>query len=135
MCILFSFFSFLFFSVHLIIANVYDNRFLQCFVKYGILFALVFVLQKSYWTSDSESNAISVERRRVQIKSSILPNTVEYILINASMSEMGMTARTIDKAYQSLRLEHKPLFFSMRRLNTYNSDQIYLIFSCIPAWH
>ena len=27
--------------------------------------------------SDSESNAISVERRRVQIKSSILPNTVE----------------------------------------------------------
>ena len=43
----------------------------------GILFARVFVLQKSNWTSDSESNAISVERRRVQIKTSILPNTVE----------------------------------------------------------
>ena len=47
------------------------------FCKIRDLFARVFVLQKSYWTSDSESNAISVERRRVQIKSNILPNTVE----------------------------------------------------------
>ena len=62
---------------------------------------------------------------------------LSYILINASMSEMGLTARTIAKAYQSLRLGHKPLiYFSMRRLNTYKSDQIYImIFSCRPAWH
>ena len=34
---------------------------------------------------------------------------LSYILINKSMSEMGLTARTIAKAYQSLRLGHKPL--------------------------
>ena len=34
------------------------------------------------------------------------------------MSEIGLTARVIAKAYQSLRLEHTPLiYFSMRRLN------------------
>ena len=54
------------------------NLFLKCFVKYVILFARVFVLQKPYWTSDSESSTVSAERRRVQIKSSILPNTVEW---------------------------------------------------------
>ena len=55
---------------------------------------------------------------------------LSYILINASMSEMGLTASTIAKAYQSLCLQHKPLiyfsmrhkpliYFSMLRLNTY----------------
>ena len=49
---------------------------LQCLVKYWILFALVFVLQKPYWTSD-----VSAERRLVQIKSRILQNTVELLFV------------------------------------------------------
>ena len=49
------------------------------------------------------------------------------------MSEMGLTARTIAKAYQSLRFGHKPLIhFSMRRLNTYNNNQIYIL---VFSWH
>ena len=54
-----------------------NNRLFYRVIKIPNLFARVSVLQKAYWTSDSESNAISVGRRRVQIKSSILPNTVE----------------------------------------------------------
>ena len=50
---------------------------LQCLVKYWILFALVFILQKPYWTHCRSSNTVSVEWRLVQIKSRILQNTVE----------------------------------------------------------
>ena len=86
-------------------------------------------------TSLRSTEIVLDERKRVQCD--ICRTNTSGILINASMSEIGLTARTIANPYQSLRLEHKPLIcFSMRRLKTYKSVHIdLLIFSCRPAWH
>ena len=62
-----------------------------------------------------------LQKFNFELKSSFTSKTVWRL--SKQMSEMGLTARTIAKAYQSLRLGHKPFnLFS----HAAAKDQIYL---------
>ena len=79
---------------------------LQCLVKYWILFALIFVLQKSYWTRCHSSNTVSAERRLVQIKSKHCRITYYYHIYLSGPSNQKNVIIFFGHVYAHLDTKH-----------------------------